>query len=154
METGVSQNIPHSRHAKYYHSRVRGLVPGFQRYYFVWHGTDSSQANSDVGANSRQRDNNENQSTFYCLFTANHFLAGGCGLKFTRSVGGEDASRFSIVDAGLTVAYERLYVRAGAEIPSGEELYIPIIYPINKKVTKPILSPTRSIKISISRPSE
>lgn len=46
---------------------------------------------------------------------------GFSSLKFTRSVGGEDASRFSVIDMGLTVAYERYYVRIGAEVPLGEE---------------------------------
>jgi len=42
-------------------------------------------------------------------------------LKFNRAVGGEDASRFSVVDMGLTVAYNRIYARVGAEVPLGEE---------------------------------
>lgn len=46
---------------------------------------------------------------------------GMSNLKFTRSVGGEDASRFNVVDLGMTVAYKRFYIRGSAEIPLGEE---------------------------------
>lgn len=46
---------------------------------------------------------------------------GVSSLKFTRSVGGEDASRFNVVDMGLTIAYDRYYARVSAEIPLGEE---------------------------------
>lgn len=46
---------------------------------------------------------------------------GVSSLTFTRSVGGEDASRFNIIDLGLTVAYDRLYAKVSAEIPLGEE---------------------------------
>ena len=41
--------------------------------------------------------------------------------KFTRSGGGQDASRFNIIDVGLTAAYKRFYIRGYAEIPMGEE---------------------------------
>lgn len=42
-------------------------------------------------------------------------------LKFDRSVGESDVSRFSMVDFALTAAYKRFYIRANTEVPMGEE---------------------------------
>ena len=41
--------------------------------------------------------------------------------KFSHSGGGQDSSRFNIIDVGLTAAYKRFYIRGYAEIPLGEE---------------------------------
>ena len=46
---------------------------------------------------------------------------GMSNFKFTRSVGGEDLSRFNVIGLGMTAAYKQFYVRGSAEIPIGEE---------------------------------
>lgn len=42
-------------------------------------------------------------------------------LTFTRSTGETDASRFSVIDLGMTAAYDRFYVKLSSELPMGEE---------------------------------
>ena len=42
-------------------------------------------------------------------------------LTFTRSTGDVDASRFNVIDLGMTASYDRFYMKLSGELPLGEE---------------------------------